>query len=147
MKGFLKMNIEELKEAIIKKGAAKEEDLKEITDLDFLREEFLRDKNGSYKIAYPSIGLLQERWAFFQERHIALQKVGAIAFEYMKKPPRFGLYFEKISHTFIENDYQLFNIGFEEKGECVKKYFIAPSNWAKVIIKDISEFAERKFAI
>lgn len=147
MKGFLKMNIKELKEAIIKKRAAKEEDLKEITDLDFLREEFLAYKNGSYRAAFPHIKSTQDRWEALQNRRTAMQKVGALALEYMKKPLKAGLYFEKISHSFIKEDYQLFDIGFNEKGECVKKYFIPPRDWAKVIIEDIAEFTKKEFAI
>lgn len=147
MKGFLKMNIEELKDAIIKKRAATEEDLREITDLDFLREEFLAYKNGTYRIGFLHIKSMRDRWGALQNRRIAMQKVGSIAFEYMKKPLKEGLYFEKIDHVFIKNDYQLFDIGFNERGECVKKYFIAPCDWARVIIEDISKFTKRKFAI
>ena len=147
MKGFLKMNIEELKEAIIKKGAATAEVIENINDIDFLREEFLAYKNGSYRVAFPHIKSMQDHWEALQNRRTAMQKVGALALEYMKKPLKAGLYFEKISHAFIKNDYQLFDIGFNEKGECVKKYFIVPSDWAKVIIEDIAEFTQKEFAI
>ena len=147
MKGFLKMDIVELKEAIIRKKAATAEILKDIDDLDFLREEFLEKRNGTCKIVFPFIDPMLDRWGFLRERRIAMQKVGSIAFEYMKKPLKAGLYFEPITHKFIKNDYQLFDVSFNEKGEYVKKYFIAPCDWARVIIEDISEFTKRKFAI
>ena len=146
MKGFLKMNIEELKEAIIKKRAATSENLKDIDDLDFLREEFIKEKNGAYRIAYPFIGPMLDRWKSLQERRIAMQKVESIAVEYMGKPPKEGLYFEKIHHAFIKNDFQLWDVGFNENGDCIKKYFIKPDNWARAIIDEIHEFYKKEFA-
>lgn len=106
------MNIEELKEAIIKKRAATAENLKDIDDLDFLREEFI-----------------------------------SVAVEYMGKPPKEGLYFEKIHHAFIKNDFQLWDVGFNENGDCVKKYFIKPDNWARAIIDEIHEFYKKGICI
>lgn len=146
MKGFLKMNIDELKEAIIKKRAATAEDLKYIDDIDFLREEFLAYKNGSYRVGFPHIKSMQDRWKALQNRRTAMQKVGSIALEYMGRPPKEGLYFEKIYHVFIKNDFQLWDVGFNENGDCIKKYFIKTDNWAQAIIDEIHEFYKKKFA-